>query len=678
MIKQGRSFFVLLMTGLLCVCAIVSTTTHASFTQDKTQVERDLLKFFTKSNLVSFDSARTETSVRETSKLSFNARGKTWEINLTANDLRASNYRAEKTVDGALVAVEMNGVHTYKGSVAGLSNATARFTIDDTTIQGVIFGQDENFYLEPARRYSNKASETDYVFYSERDLIKKDVGSCPVGLNDAVNEAVKEYMPQTGQQRTESVSGMKYVDLATDADNEYVAAFGGSAQANNAILSILNVVQGVYERDLNLRLRVSYQHTWETADPYAGTDPTTMLVQFRDYWNANFTGVSRDLAHMWTGRTMNSGYVGYSYIGVACNSPANSYGISMKFDYEPNKFYITAHELGHNFGAQHVDGQSGCFHTIMESAIHYEANSFCQVSRDQIGAHAEANSNCLSNATKACFDFDADGKTDISIFRPSLGQWWYQQSGDLSVKTYTFGTATDKIVPADYDGDGKTDVAVWRPATGEWLVLRSSNLTFFAAPFGASADLPAPGDFDADGKADFTVFRPTAGAWFINKTTGGVQINSFGTIGDVPVVADYDGDAKADLAIYRPAGGSGNSEWWLLRSSAGVFATQFGTVLDKPVQADYTGDGKADIAFFRPATSEWYVLRSEDVTFYAAPFGGAGDTASPGDYDGDGKSDFAVFRPSSATWYVLKSGGGVLIQAFGSTGDRPVPNAFVP
>jgi hypothetical protein len=40
--------------------------------------------------------------------------------------------------------------------------------------------------------------------------------------------------------------------------------------------------------------------------------------------------------------------------------------------------------------------------------------------------------------------------------------------------------------------------------------------------------------------------------------------------------------------------------------------------------------------------------------------------------------DFAVFRPSIATWFVLKSTGGTLIQQFGATGDRPVPNAYVP
>src|ERR1044072_5602109 len=104
----------------------------------------------------------------------------------------------------------------------------------------------------------------------------------------------------------------------------------------------------------------------------------------------------------------------------------------------------------------------------------------------------------------------------------------------------------------------------------------------------------------------------------------------------------------------------------------------FGNRSDKPVAGDYTGDGKADVAFFRPASSEWFVLRSEDQSYYSFPFGAANDIASPGDYDGDGRTDAAIFRPSNATWFVNKSTGGTLIQQFGFSSDIPVPNAFVP
>ncbi len=274
----------------------------------------------------------------------------------------------------------------------------------------------------------------------------------------------------------------------------------------------------------------------------------------------------------------------------------------------------------------------------------------------------------------AFVDFDGDRNTDISIWRPSNGQWWLSRSSDNQTNVFQFGNGTDNIVPADFTGDGKTDIAVWRPATGEWFVLRSEDNSFFSFPFGQSGDIPAPGDFDNDGRADATVFRPSNGTWFIQRSTQGTIIQQFGANGDVPQTGDYDGDGRADTAIFRPS----NGQWWLNRSTAGVVAGEFGTSTDKPVAQDFTGDGKTDIAFWRPSSGEWFVLRSEDSSYFAFPFGVATDIPAPGDYDGDGRSDAAVFRPSNGTWFANRSTQGTLIATFGANGDKPVPNAYTP
>ncbi len=279
----------------------------------------------------------------------------------------------------------------------------------------------------------------------------------------------------------------------------------------------------------------------------------------------------------------------------------------------------------------------------------------------------------------ATFDFDGDGKTDLSIFRPNGAtgsEWWYLKSSNGGNFATQFGSPTDKLVAADYTGDGKADIAFFRPSTGFWYILRSEDSSFYAFPFGANGDIPAPADFDGDGKADAAVFRPSTATWFIQNSGGGTTIQAFGAAGDVPVVGDYDGDGKADIAIFRPNGTTG-SEWWILRSTAGLIATQFGTPTDKTVPGDYTGDGKADIAIWRPSTGQWYILRSEDLSFYAFPFGANGDIPVPGDYDGDGKTDAAIFRPSSSTWFAQGSTAGTIIQQFGAAGDVPVPSEFV-
>jgi hypothetical protein len=287
---------------------------------------------------------------------------------------------------------------------------------------------------------------------------------------------------------------------------------------------------------------------------------------------------------------------------------------------------------------------------------------------------------CGSSAivSRTPFDFDGDGKTDISIFRPNASaEWWYSKSSNSQVVAGLFGASTDIPTPGDFTGNGKTDIAFFRPSSGQWFILRSEDNSFLAFPFGSNGDVPAPADFDGDGKTDAAVFRPSSGTWFILPSGGGAAvITQFGVNGDKPVAADYDGDGKADVAVYRTNGGA--KEWWIQRSTAGLLAASFGATGDQAVPGDYTGDGKADVAVWRPSSGTWFILRSEDLSFLSFPFGQNGDVPVPGDYDGDHKFDAAVFRPSAATWFVNRSGGsGTLIQGFGSATDVPVPSVYV-
>jgi hypothetical protein len=275
------------------------------------------------------------------------------------------------------------------------------------------------------------------------------------------------------------------------------------------------------------------------------------------------------------------------------------------------------------------------------------------------------------------FSFDGDGRGDISIFRPSNGQWWINNSSTNSTVAATFGTPGDQPVPADYTGDGKVDVAFWRPSTGTWYILRSEDSSFYSIPFGTNGDIPVSGRFDNDMAADIAIFRPSNATWYIRQSRNSqALIQQFGLTGDIPVPADYDGDGRADMAIYRPS----NGQWWLNRSSAGVIAATFGTATDKPTIGDYTGDGRTDIAFWRPSSGEWFILRSEDSSYYSFPFGISTDIPAPADYNGDGRFDQAVFRGSEGTWYIKQSGGlgEVLIKQFGIAGDRPTENSYIP
>ncbi len=283
--------------------------------------------------------------------------------------------------------------------------------------------------------------------------------------------------------------------------------------------------------------------------------------------------------------------------------------------------------------------------------------------------------------TRAPFDFDGDGKTDLSVFRqtltPDAPDFYVQNSSNNVLATTAWGSVGDAPVAADFDGDKRTDYAVFRFSTRTWFVLRSSDNTTYPMTFGAANDKLVPDDYDGDGKTDIAVFRPAANSvWYIRRSSD-EQMRSiqFGASGDVPVPADYDGDGKTDVAVFRPANGT----WYILRSSDdGLSTMQFGQSGDQPVAGDYDGDNQADFVVFRPSNGVWYQQKTA-AGFSAAAFGANDDKLLQADFDGDGKRDIAVYRPSTGFWHYIKSSDGAFTaRQFGSGSiDTPLPTTFV-
>ena len=272
-------------------------------------------------------------------------------------------------------------------------------------------------------------------------------------------------------------------------------------------------------------------------------------------------------------------------------------------------------------------------------------------------------------------DFDGDGKTDLSVFRPSEGNWYLNRS-TAGFTVVNLGLGTDTLVPGDWDGDGKADVAVFRPAvavgTPDFYILQSSTNTVVTIEWGTTGDIPVVGDYDGDGKTDAAIFNPTSKQWWILKSGGGSTVYTFGAAGDIPVQADYDGDGKTDVAIFRPS----TNQWWIANSGGGVTTTAFGAAGDKLVPADYDGDGKTDIAIFRPSSGQWWILQSSTNTVTINTFGNSTDIPVPGDYDGDGKDDRAIYR--NGQWWIDRSTSGLAVLNFGVATDTAIPTRYIP
>jgi uncharacterized delta-60 repeat protein len=280
------------------------------------------------------------------------------------------------------------------------------------------------------------------------------------------------------------------------------------------------------------------------------------------------------------------------------------------------------------------------------------------------------------------FDYDRDGSADISLYRPSTGEWYLLGSSSGSVTGIRWGISTDELASADYDGDLKVDIAVWRSGSMARLyILNSSDNTANIVQFGQTGDDPSIiGDYDGDGKADPAVYRPGASAgqqsvfYYRGSSNNPGSIITFvpwGSNGDLAARGDYNGDGRLDPTVFRPA----NGFWYSLNLTNNTStATNWGLATDKLVPADYTGDGKTDYAVFRNGV--WYILQSNTgLTQYEA-WGLSTDTLVPADYDGDGLADVAVFR--DGVWYIRQSSDGDRFIPFGLATDIPTPSSYLP
>jgi len=399
-------FYASLALAPALLVAIGSSLFHQAGAQNtRARFQQDLAQVFSSYEQLSVDPRSIGDQVRSSGRVSLVSTFHDFELQLQPNDVRAANYRAEETdADGMVRATAMPGVTTYKGNVEGVGGSDARFTIDGQKIEGMIITPGQSYFVESAQKYSPSAAATDYLLYTAEDVRPDITRTCGDTLEQQVNAGSRQMMTSAAAPISPAVfSPFKVVELATESDLEYTNALGGASQANSDILSIMNSINAIYERDIGLTFTVTYQHAFTTADPYGagGNGAAAVLNAFTNFWNQNPPTPPHDVSHLWTGKRLTDAN-GVAWQGVVCANPTHAYGLSDLETISPFRVTIPAHEFGHNFNASHADSGTGhpeCDNTIMVTIQNQNNTSFfCPFSVSEITGYVQNNSSCLSNA----------------------------------------------------------------------------------------------------------------------------------------------------------------------------------------------------------------------------------------------------------------------------------------
>ena len=267
---------------------------------------------------------------------------------------------------------------TYSGQGIDDPTATVRFDLLPSGFHSMILSPSGTVMVDP---YS-KGDTSNYISYFKRDAPRSTGFSCDVDTQYAIESIskprksdFKELIPDFASLAPEVTSGtqLRTYRLALAATNEYATTVGGNTIAGTlaAQVLIMNRVNGVYERDLAIRMVVVANNNLivyagdntscggvactSANDPYTNSNGSTMLGENQTNVNAIIGSANYDIGHVFS-----TGGGGIAGVGVPCGTSkargvtglGNPVGDAFAIDY-------VAHEMGHQWGGNHTFNSLG-------------------------------------------------------------------------------------------------------------------------------------------------------------------------------------------------------------------------------------------------------------------------------------------------------------------------------
>ena len=309
-------------------------------------------------------------------------------VHFEKHSIRGDDYVLRvQLADGSYSDVQPGPINTYRGTIATIPGARVAGSLEAEGLYATVYLPDNTSrVILPMRERFPEAAANDYLVYHGDDAIPSS-GSCGVDHTTPIGGGDVEAGSGT-------CGGLCLVELACDADFEYYVSRGSTVtNVENRINQVMNTVNlSVYEPEVGIRhvLTTIIVRTAEP-DPYSSTDAFTLLSQFRSHWLASQGGVVRDVAHLFTAKAINGSTIGIAWtIGGICTSSAYCLaqsdccgGLNCAAD-------LTAHELGHLWGASHID-DGNTMNSFITCALNFSSGS-----RTQIASHRNSRpASCL-------------------------------------------------------------------------------------------------------------------------------------------------------------------------------------------------------------------------------------------------------------------------------------------
>ncbi len=396
----------------------------------------------------------TVAATYESATLSLALAGQHYTLDLARVSLRAADFRLRADVGGGvLVDIPAPPPETFRGAIRGMepSRVAARLNPSDMTLT-IQLPDQPLWHVQPLKRLASLKNlaatlgNDAYIAYSDANLLPgaEQCGTASLPLP-----------PLDADQHNHGASDggcLRVAEIAFDADVEYYQLNNSSVPETIAdIESVLNAVEFIYARDALVRYSITQTlvRTVEE-DPYTATNPNELLGQFRTTWNEQHTDINRDIAHFFTGKEIDGNVIGIAYLRAVCNLDIG-YGLSQSRYTEDfaRRTALTAHELGHNWSAQHCNGDSDC--AIMCSGI-----GGCSRQLDKFGERSVGSILAWRNAAE-CLTTDGGYATQVPprARRDEIG-------------VLAGGNVTIDVLANDHDGNcAPVTISAFDPATPE-------------------------------------------------------------------------------------------------------------------------------------------------------------------------------------------------------------------